>query len=66
MSDGPIRLTSRKSSTATCTNSPQVTTRTEKTKLVLNASWRISYGKKHQAAEKHMNLNDTDTGIIKR
>lgn len=35
-------------------------------KLVLNASWRISYGKKHQAAEKRMNLNDTDTGIIKR
>jgi len=33
---------------------------------VLNASWRISYGKKHQAAEKHMNLNDSDTGIIKR
>lgn len=38
----------------------------EGNKLVLNASWRISYGKQRQAAEKRINLNDTDTGIIKR
>lgn len=34
-------------------------------RLTLNIAWRISQGKKRQAAEKTINLNDTDNGIIK-
>lgn len=33
--------------------------------LSLNISWRISKGKKHQSADKRINLQDTDTGIIR-
>lgn len=34
-------------------------------RLMLNIAWRISRGKRHQAAEKNINLKDTDNGIIK-
>lgn len=34
-------------------------------RLTLNIAWRISQGKKRQAAEKTINLNDSDNGIIK-
>ncbi len=32
----------------------------------LNISWRISRGRKHQSADKTINLKDTDNGIITR
>lgn len=32
----------------------------------LNISWRMSRGKKHQSADKTINLQDTDNGIISR
>lgn len=31
----------------------------------INISWRLSRGSKHKAAEKRINLRDTDNGIIK-
>ena len=34
-------------------------------RLTLNIAWRISQGKKRQAAEKTINLNDSDNGIMK-
>ena len=34
-------------------------------RLMLNIAWRINQGKKRQAAEKNINLKDTDNGIIK-
>lgn len=34
-------------------------------RLTLNIAWRISQGKKRQSAEKTINLNDTDNGIMK-
>lgn len=33
--------------------------------LTLNVSWRLSKGKKHVSAEKRINLQDADNGIIK-
>ncbi len=33
-------------------------------RLVLNISWRMSRGKKHQSMDKTINLRDTDNGII--
>ena len=34
--------------------------------LSLNISWRLSRGRKHQSADKTINLRDTDNGIINR
>ena len=34
-------------------------------RLMLNITWRISQGKKRQSAEKTINLNDTDNGVLK-
>ena len=34
--------------------------------LSLNISWRLSRGRKHQSADKTINLRDTDNGIITR
>lgn len=34
-------------------------------RLTLNVSWRMSRGKKHQSADKTINLRDTDNGILK-
>ena len=34
-------------------------------RLTLNIAWRISQGKKRQSAEKTINLNDSDNGIMK-
>ena len=31
----------------------------------INISWRLSRGSKHKAAEKRINLRDTDNGIIR-
>ena len=33
--------------------------------LMLNVAWRISHGKKRETANKAINLNDSDNGIIK-
>ena len=33
--------------------------------LTLNVVWRLSQGKKHQSAQKTINLSDSDAGIIK-
>lgn len=35
-------------------------------RLTLNISWRMTRGKKHNSAEKTINLSDTDNGIISR
>lgn len=34
--------------------------------ISLNISWRLSRGRKHQSADKTINLRDTDNGIITR
>jgi hypothetical protein len=33
--------------------------------IALSASWRIHWGKQHRSAEKTINLNDSDSGILK-
>ena len=33
--------------------------------LILNVSWRMSRGKRHQSVDKTINLRDTDNGILK-
>jgi hypothetical protein len=33
--------------------------------LVLNFSWNVDYGKKHQSGKKTLSNSDTDSGIVK-
>lgn len=53
------------SSTATSTSTPSAIANGNGNQVSINISWRLSRGSKHKAAEKRINLRDTDNGIIK-